>query len=180
MENDVQGNAKRVLRYVLEHPGSYLRQIRRALDISMGTTQYHLGLLEKAGRIVSNKHGLFRYYFAAGVFHDQEKNLLETLSHETARKILLHIIERGNPTQSDIVDNVGLSSPSVSWHVRRLTDSQVITEVREGKYKRYQLRGDPAQFVSLMKNYYPSLWNTWSDRLAEIFLALSPDHKRES
>jgi len=146
----------------------------------MGTTQYHLGLLEKAGRVTSNKHGLFRNYFAAGVFHDQEKSLLEALSHKTAREILILIMEQGNPTQSDIVDKVGLSSPSVSWHVRRLTESQVITEVREGKYKRYQLRGDPAQFVSLMKNYYPSLWDTWSDRLAEIFLSLSPDKKKES
>ena len=179
MEDDVEGNAKRVLRYVLEHPGCYLRQIRRALDISMGTTQYHLILLEKSGRVTSNKHGFFRYYFPAGVFRDREKILLEVLSHKTARDILILIIEQKNPTQSEIAAKIRVTAPSVSWHVARLTESRVITESREGKYKRYQLQGDPQQVVSLMKTYYPSLWDKWSDRLAEIFLSLSPDERKE-
>lgn len=168
----------RVFQYVVEHPGCYLRQIRRALVISMGTTQYHLGWLEKTGRVTSSKRGLFKYYFAAGTFQPNEKILLEVLSHETTREILLLIIERGNPTQSDIAETIGLSGPSASWHLRRLAESHVITEVRDGKYKRYQLRGDPHQFVSLMKTYFPSLWAMWSDRLAEMFLSLSSEGKK--
>lgn len=179
MEEGIEGNANRVLRYVLEHPGCYLRQIRRALVISMGTTQYHLRLLEKSRKLTSHRRGLFKHYFASGVFQDNEKNLLEVLSHDTARNILILIIELKNPTQSDIADAIGVSSPSVSWHVRRMVESRIITEVREGKYKRYQLRGDPQPFVSLMKTYYPSLWDAWSDRLAEIFLSLSRDEKKE-
>ena len=175
--NDIDGIAKRVFQYVLEHPGCHLRQIRRELKISMGTTQYHTDLLEKAGRVTSNRHGLFKYYFASGVFHDNEKDLLAVLSHETARDILLFIMERKNPTQSDIAKGIGVSAPSISWHVRRLAESHLITEAAEGKYKRYRLRGDPAQIVSLMKSYYSSLWDRWSDRLAEIFLSLSGDEE---
>jgi len=145
----------------------------------MGTTQYHLRSLEKSGKIASTKRGFYKYYFPAGVFQDKEKVLLEVLSHKTAREILILIIEQRNPTQSDIAAKIGLSAPSVSWHVRRLTDASVISEEREGKYKRYQLRGDPQKIVSLMKTYYPSLWDTWSDRLAEIFLSLSPGEKKE-
>lgn len=145
----------------------------------MGTTQYHLGWLEKTGRVTSSKRGLFKHYFAAGTFRANEKILLEVLSHETARDVLLLIIERGNPTQSDIADKIGVSAPSVNWHVRRLAESQIITEVRDGKYKRYQLRGEPQQIMSLMQNYYPSLWDMWSDRLAEIFLSLSRDETKE-
>ena len=177
-DTDIEGNAKRVFQYILEHPGCHLRQILKELDISMGTTQYHTGLLEKKGRVTSNKHGLFRYYFASGIFRDNEKKLLEVLSHETARDILMFIIERGDPTQSDIADRIGVSAPSISWHARRLAESHVVTEITEGKYKRYRLRGDPQQLVSLMKSYYPSLWDRWSDRLAEIFLSLSRDEKR--
>jgi hypothetical protein len=35
------------------------------------------------------------------------------------------------------------------------------------------LEGDPKDLVSLMKSYYPSLWDRWSNRLAEMFLSLS-------
>jgi predicted transcriptional regulator len=173
LEDEIEGNAKRVLRYVVEHPGCYLRQIHKALVVSMGTTQYHLRLLEKEGRIISRKRGFHRYYFPPGIFQENEKNLLEVLSNETAREVLILVIEARNPTQSQIADKIGMSAPSVSWQLHRLTESQVITEVREGKYKRYQLRGDPRALISLMKNYYPSLWDTWSDRLAEMFVSLS-------
>ena len=143
----------------------------------MGTTQYHLSWLEKTGKITSSRRGLFKYFFPAGTFQDNEKALLEILSHETARQILILIIEGTNPTQSDIAAKILMTAPSVNWHVRRLVESGVIAEFRDGKYKRYQLRGDPKRFVSLMKTYYPSLWDTWSDRLAEIFLSLSKENK---
>ena len=168
-----EGNANRVLRFIQEHPGCHLRRVRNELQISMGTAQYHLERLEKAGRVTSNRRGLFRFYFPIGIFQDNEKSLLEVLSQETARDILIFIIEQTDPTQSDIVVKIGVSAASVSWHVNRLVELGLITELREGKYKRYQLRGDPKNLVSLMKNYYPSLWDRWSNRLAEMFLSMS-------
>jgi predicted transcriptional regulator len=168
-----EGNVKRVIQFIQEHPGCHLRRIRSELGISMGTAQYHLARLEKAGRVTSNRRGLFRYYFPVGVFQDNEKSILEILSQETARDILIFIIEQKNPTQTEIVDKIGLSAASVSWHVGRLAELGLITEIKEGKYKRYQLQGDPKNLVSLMKNYYPSLWDRWSNRLAEMFLSMS-------
>lgn len=174
-----EGNVRRVIQFIQDHPGCHLRRIRSELEISMGTAQYHLARLEKAGRIASNRHGLFRYYFPIGVFQDNEKNLLEILSHETARDILIFIIEQKNPTQTDIAERIGVSAASVSWHVGRLTELGVIGEIKEGKYKRYQLNGDPRNLVSLMKNYYPSLWDRWSNRLAEMFLSMSKEGEEQ-
>ncbi|MGI0014056.1 MAG: winged helix-turn-helix transcriptional regulator, partial [Nitrososphaera sp.] len=169
-----------VLQFINEHPGCHLRQVRNEVGISMGTAQYHLARLEKAGRITSNRRGLFKYYFPIGLFQDNEKNLLEVLSQETAREILMFIIEQKTPTQTDIVGRIGVSPASISWHVSRLNEFGIITEVKEGKYKRYQLRGDPKSLISLMKSYYPSLWDRWSSRLAEMFLSLSPAEGKES
>jgi DNA-binding transcriptional ArsR family regulator len=97
------------------------------------------------------------------------------LNQETAREILMFIIERKNPTQSDIVNKIGISAASVNWHVRRLIAFKIIDELREGKYKRYQLYDldDSKYIVALLKNYYPSIWDKWSNRLAEMFLSLS-------
>lgn len=139
----------------------------------MGTVQYHLNLLEKHGRITFSRRGLRKHYFLSGAFREEDKRLLEILTHETAREILLFIIEQREPTQSDIVNRIGVSAPSISWHLSRLVDTKVVMETREGRHKRYALRGDPKRVVSLLKTHFPSFWNRWSDRLAELFLSLS-------
>ena len=164
-----------MLHFIQEKPGCHLRQIKKELHISMGTAQYQLARLEKIGRITSTKKGLYKYYFPSGIFQDNEKHILQVLNQETAREILMFIIERNNPTQSDIVNKIGISAASVNWHVRRLIAFKIIDELREGKYKRYQLYDldDSKYIVALLKNYYPSIWNKWSNRLAEMFLSLS-------
>jgi predicted transcriptional regulator len=175
LNEDSEGNTRNILMFIQEHPGCHLRQIRNEMRISMGTAQYHLGRLEKAGKVASNRHGFYRYYFPAGLFQDNEKNLLEVLSHETARDIVMFIIEQKSPTQTEIAEKIGVSPASISWHVARLVQFQIISEIREGKYKRYTLQGDPRNLATLMRSYYPSLWDRWSNRLAEMFLSLSPE-----
>jgi predicted transcriptional regulator len=173
--NGLEGNIKRVLHFIQEKPGCHLRQIKKELHISMGTAQYQLARLEKIGKITSTKKGLYKYYFPSGIFQDNEKHILQVLNQETAREILMFIIERKNPTQSDIVNKIGISAASVNWHVRRLIAFKIIDELREGKYKRYQLYDldDSKYIVALLKNYYPGIWDKWSNRLAEMFLSLS-------
>ena len=162
-----------ILRFIEENPSCHLRKIKKELDLAMGTVQYHLDRLEKAGRITSQKQGFHKHYFLVGAFQENEKQLLEVLSNETAREILMFIIEQKYPSQSEISKHIGISSASVSWQIKRLQDYRVIEEIREGRFKRYKLHGDSKKFVALLKNYYPSIWNRWSSRLAEIFLSLS-------
>jgi predicted transcriptional regulator len=162
-----------VLRYIQENPSCYIRRIKKDLDLAMGTVQYHLDKLEKGGRITSQKHGLHRCYFAIGVFEENEKQLLQILSNETAREILMFIIEQKNPSQTDISRHIGLAPASINWQIKRLEASKIVDELKEGKFKRYKLHGDPKQVVALLRNYYPNIWDRWSNRLAEMFLSMS-------
>jgi predicted transcriptional regulator len=168
--------AERILRFIQQNPGCHLRKIKVMTHISLGTAQYHLDRLEKMGRITSSRLGLYKYYFPVGIFQENEKEILQVLGQETTRDILMQIIERQAPTQTDIVSNVGISAASVNWHIRHLIRFKLIEEVKVGKYKRYHLRNREASsryITMLMRNYYPSIWDKWSNRLAEIFLSLS-------
>ena len=163
-----------MLQFIHENPSCHLRKIRKELGLAMGTVQYHLDKLEKAGRITSHRQGFHKYYFIVGAFEENEKQLLEVLSNETAREILMFIIEQKYPpSQSEISKHIGISSPSVSLQIKRLQDYKVIDEIKEGRFKRYKLHGDSKQVVAFLKNYYPNIWNRWSNRLAEMFLSLS-------
>jgi predicted transcriptional regulator len=172
-EKDESSNAERVLLFIQENPGCYMRKIKNELNLSMGTVQYHVDRLEKMGRITSNRHGLYKHYFPIGIFGDREREVLQVLNQETAREILMFIIEQRNPTQTDIVNKIEISAASVNWHLVRLIDSHIVDEIREGKFKRYHLRGNPKYFAVLLRNYYPSIWDKWSNRLAEVFLSMS-------
>lgn len=171
---EIEGTSEKLVRYIHDNPGRHLRRIKRASGMGMGNVQYQLEKLEKIGRITSSKRGFYKYYFPVGLFKEDEKEILEVLSHETARKILMYIIERKSPAQLDIVNNVSISARSVSWHVGRLIDLDIIWEFKEGKYKRYQLHENNQKYIiKLLKSYYPNIWDKWSIRVVEMFLSLS-------
>ena len=179
MNDESNSNTIRVLQHIKENPGCHLRQIKRELAMSMGTIQYHLNLLEKQGKVSSEKQNLHKYYFPIGLFEQNERDILKILNQETAREILLRILESKNPTQTDIANTIKISPASVNWHIKRLTELGLILEQKDGKFKRYSLGIDTKHIVSLMKNYHPNMWNRWSNRLAEMFLSLSKEDKEQ-
>jgi predicted transcriptional regulator len=177
-------NESKILEYIKENPGSHLRRIKADLGISMGTTQYYLRRLEKEEKISSSRNGLHKCFFVTGIFGDNEKDIIKYLNQETPRKIILYIMQQGQPTQTDIARELGITSPTVSWNLNHLTFSKLITEIKDGRYKRYLLNPtiDPLVLTKLLKSYYPNLWNKWSDKLAEIYLSLSydPENKEKN
>jgi len=146
----------------------------------MGSVQYHAYQLQKSGKITSTRQGLYKLHFQSGVFQDHEMKIFQVLNQETPREILMFIIKQKNPTQTDIVNRLEISAPSINWHVRRLIDLDIIYEVKDGKYKRYTLRDtfiDSKYIAELLKTHHPNLWNKWSNRLVEMFLSLSDQDK---
>jgi predicted transcriptional regulator len=175
MKVHLQGNAEKILQFIEENPGCHLRQIKNELRIAMGTVQYHLIRLERLGKITSIRRGIYKYYFLPNIFEDNDEYILQMMSQETAREIVMLVIERKNPTQAEIVNSVGITPASINWHVKRLIASKIINEVKEGRYRRYKLhdRYSSKYIIALLKNYYPGIWKKWSSRLAEMFLLLS-------
>lgn len=148
--------------------------------MSMGTIQYHLNLLEKQGKVSVERHDLYKYYFPIGLFKQNEKDILKILNQETSREILMIILEKKNPTQTDIVNLIKISSASVNWHIGKLIEFDLVLEEKDGKFKRYSLGIDSKNIVSLLKNYHPNIWNRWSNRLADMFLSLSKEDQSDS
>ena len=178
MNDESNTNSGKVLQFIQENPGSHLRRIMRELEMSMGTIQYHLNLLEKQGKISSERQNFHKYYFPIGLFGQNERDILKILNQDTAKEILMIILERKEPTQSEIAETIKISSAAVSWHVKRMKKHGLIKEIQDGKSKRYLLAIKPQYVISLMKNYHPNIWSKWSNRLAEIFLSISMENDK--
>ncbi|MFQ5782394.1 MAG: winged helix-turn-helix transcriptional regulator [Nitrosopumilus sp.] len=171
-------NTEKVLQYIQANPGSHLREIKRELGMAMGTIQYHLDLLEKQGKILSERQNFRKSYFPIGQFGENQRNVLKIIKQDTAREILLFIIEKKNPTQQEIVTKIQISAASVTWHLDRLKKTDIIYELRDGKYKHYYLKIKPTEIIQLIQNYHPTIWDQWSGRLIETFLSLSGDEEK--
>ena len=181
---DSNENTFRIINHIKENPGCYLRQIKKNLRLSMGSIQYHLTKLEYDGIIISQMSGIHKHYFPIDVFKEHEKTIMTFLTQENTREIMMFIAEKRNPTQKDIANKLEISPPSVYWHLKRLLNANIIKEIKDGKYKRYILTPETGSLdiAKLLKNYYPSVWDRWSNRLAETFLLLSSveEEKKEN
>jgi DNA-binding MarR family transcriptional regulator len=168
---------RRVLEFITTHPGVHLREICRGLALAMGAVQYHVRRLERDGRISSVRRGLYKFFYPADLFGERQRDVLSVLSLDRPRELLLNIIEHPESTQEALAGATDVSQPTVSWHLKRLIDLEIVRRRQEGRVVTYSLVGGGAEIAAFIKTYHPTVWERWSSRLADIFIAYAGDEE---
>ncbi|MDQ3847404.1 MAG: winged helix-turn-helix transcriptional regulator [Thermoproteota archaeon] len=134
---DVNQSDTKVL--LLEHiektPGIRYRELLRLTGLINGVLTYHLAALEKANVIKAQRESRITRYYPAGI-SDKESVILKFIRHEPIREILLFILEHEMCTFNEIVEHSGKAASTVSSHLKRLKEDQIVS-VKYGEY--YQL-----------------------------------------
>jgi predicted transcriptional regulator len=169
----------RVYECIKAHPGIHLRKIGRDLGLATGDVQYHLYRLESEGRVNSVRRGLYKLFYPSDLFGDAQRKLLGVLTQETAREVLLNIIQNPNTSQEELALILQVSQPTISWHIKRLVELGILQKEQKGRSVAYLVLGNTAEILTFVENYHPSVWEKWSSRLADMVLALSGDGKEE-
>ena len=169
---------RRILEFIASHPGVHLREICRALTLAMGDVQYHIRRLERDGRIHSTRRGLYKFFYPANLFGERQRDVLSVLSLDRPRELLLNIIEHPESTQEVLAGATHVSQPTVSWHLKRLVELGIVGRRQEGRVVTYSIaRG--GEIAAFIKTYHPTVWERWSSRLADIFIAYSSEEGKE-
>jgi predicted transcriptional regulator len=174
-----QTTQSRVYDCIKTHPGIHLRKIGRELGLATGDVQYHLYKLESEGRVNSVRRGLYKLFYPSDLFGDAQRKLLGVLSQETAREVLLNIIQNPNTSQEKLALSLQVSQPTISWHIKRLVELGILQKEQKGRSVAYEVLGKTAEILIFVENYHPSVWEKWSSRLADMVLALSGDEEVE-
>ncbi|UHA75132.1 ArsR/SmtB family transcription factor [Paenibacillus sp. 481] len=58
---------------------------------------------------------------------------------DPTRRTILHLLARGDKTQTEIVQSFSISQPAVKKHLQILLDEGLIREQKQGKYRLYCL-----------------------------------------
>ncbi|ASJ06041.1 winged helix-turn-helix transcriptional regulator [Thermococcus pacificus] len=154
-------------------PGITFRELARELGVGIGDLQYHLWKLEKEGRIFSRRAGRRRYIFPRGLEEDAQR-LLIAISTDTRRRILLLLME-GPMGQKELAETLGLSQPTVSYHMSELVRLGIVKAERSGKNVVYTLSYDPETVVRLIREYRPSLWERLADGLIDLLTSVGDE-----
>jgi outer membrane protein assembly factor BamB/DNA-binding MarR family transcriptional regulator len=118
--------------YIIANPGDNYNSIRDALELSNGIVAHHLHTLEREGLVQSMRDGMYRRFFPANA-----KLPPEDEGHFNIQKRIVAVI-RDNPgiSQKEIALKVGVSSPTVNYHVSVLSTARMIRIEKFGRRTR--------------------------------------------
>jgi predicted transcriptional regulator len=165
---------ERIRAHVAANPGEHFNALARALDLASGQTQYHLRRLERRDRVVSLAlYGRTHYFTPA--YDEWQRGAIAVLRRETARDVLLSLLDGGAAAPGDVADDVGIARSTLSWHVGHLVEQGLVEKRRDDRNRVTLVACEPAETVALLEELTPTL----PERLADRFTRLVDDVLRE-
>lgn len=155
-----------LLKHIEQMPGLRYRELLRLTGFVNGVLTYHLSALEKANTIKVDRQSRATRYYPANI-SDSHSSILRFIRHEPIRKILVFILEHDMCTFQEIVEHTGKAPSTVSTHLKRLKEANIIS-VRRGEYLQlYQVvKGELV--AEVISKYLPSFVDKVVDNYTEM------------
>ncbi len=151
-----------------ESPGAHFSHLQRLLGMATGTLQYHLKVLEDRNLIEVDREGRYTRYFVSLEVEQRDRQLLGLLRQETARRVMLHLLEQGLSRLTDVSDALGLAPSTVSFHLGNLEEAGVVEKPERGKYRLV----DAERVEDVLVAYQESFSDHAVDRMVSLLTGL--------
>src|SRR5512136_534329 len=83
---------KMIFNQISKYPGTYIREMEKALSLSLGDLQYHLQQLEKVDLISSHDDGRRKRYFVKNEVNYFDREILSFIKMRTPRRIIIFLM----------------------------------------------------------------------------------------
>lgn len=168
-EPDLDLESRRTIyQRVAANPGIHFRALLSDLDYAQGTIQYHLKWLESEGLVSTSDDGKFTRYYPTGSFDEADKAVMNALRREYARRIIAHLAAEGPLSTDELSGRLEKSTSTVSWHLSKLADADLVTKERKGRSVEYRL-DDPDRVEYLYTIHRKSFTDRVVDRLFDLW-----------
>jgi predicted transcriptional regulator len=141
-----------ILDVLKREPGLCFQAIQDRVGLAPGTTKWHLDKLERSSFVDSQTDGRHTRFFPTGM--DKATRRAVVAMRDRSRLAIVRMVER-NPgvTQSGLADATGLAQSTVSHHVERLVEEDIVDKRRDGRSVRYEIDDAMTEPVSEAKRY---------------------------
>ena len=168
----------RILEAIVSKPGIHMRELSRAVVLSLSGVAHHLRVLEEEGSVVGLSDGYYRRFFASDVvlkpearrLNDSDRKLLAECRRAPSLAIILSLAVDGPLTHREIGHRLRKSKGTVSYHLSRLVDAGLVKMGGGSLEGTYQL-ADSKRVVSVLVTFAASLRDRL-DGFAGLWLAL--------
>jgi predicted transcriptional regulator len=146
--------------FVRKNPGYHLREVSRALNLSITLADYHLRFLEKHELISSAMDGEYKRFYprstpgqldVRAALTEAQKQVLAFLRQPVPLKVIEVLMEREAGTHKEILERVSVSPSTLSHHLRKMEAAGIIDHA-EPKERGYRVT-DPKSVARLMTTY---------------------------
>src|SRR5919202_4484177 len=127
-EDQLSEVQNKLIKYINAQPGIRYRELLRLSGLSNGVLTYHIANLEKSGRISTDRsinNKITRYY--PNNIPIEETDIIGHIRNNTARQIILFALEHDSCTFNEIIEYTKKAPSTISWHLKRLKDSGIIS-----------------------------------------------------
>ncbi len=142
MDEDVLAVKTRrdLYQYVRSNPGFHLREIARALSLSITLADYHLRFLEKNDLVSWSMDGEYKRYYprsqpgdmgARAALSDEEKRVLAYLRQPVPFRVLAFLMEREAASHKEILEHVPVSPSTLSHHLKKMQYASVLARAAD-------------------------------------------------
>ncbi|CQH58898.1 ArsR family transcription regulator [Halobacterium hubeiense] len=167
-EGDIEVESRRAIyQEIADSPGIHFRALLDTLPYAQGTLQYHLRQLADEDLIDVSDDGKYTRYYPAADFDEAEQTVMNALRREYSRRILAHLLADGPLSTTDLSDRLDKAQSTVSWHLSKLADADLVTKERDGRRVVYDVENPDR-----VKYLYTIHQQSFTDRVVDRLLGL--------
>ena len=123
-----------LLGIIITNPGIHYQAIMREFDLKNGVAAYHLDVLEKENFIRSVRDGRLKRFYSTDTKVPRDRR---ATPEELREEILGLVVANPGISQKEVVNELGVESDTVGYHLRALVADGTIKDERQGKYMTY-------------------------------------------
>jgi predicted transcriptional regulator len=148
-------NRKRLYDFIKSFPGAYFNEIIKKTGFNRGTVRYHLEVLETHNVIECYKaNGKTRYFQNSFSHEEKDKAIIAVLKNDMDRRIILEILNGQYISNETLVEKMGISASTISWHIKHLREQGMVRAESEGRYTTYTIDSD---YLDLIGGYVENI-----------------------
>lgn len=158
---------RRIFSLIKSSPGIHLRELLRRLHMSAGHVNQHILSLERINAVRPEKYGGYTRFYPIGMGL-REKDILAALREKSRRRIIISILSNPDISHEDLEKNLGLSPATISWHLKKLEESFIISIIKKGRNVAFSINDEDA-VLKVIVAYRESFMDELVDNVIELW-----------
>ncbi|MCJ7571082.1 MAG: ArsR family transcriptional regulator [Candidatus Thermoplasmatota archaeon] len=133
---------KMIFNQISKYPGTYIREMEKALSLSIGDLQYHLQQLEKADLISSHDDGRRKRYFIKNEVNYFDREILSFIKMRTPRRIIIFLMIHPESSFKEILAEFNFTKGALSFHLKKLIKANIVINTKREKEMIYRIKDE--------------------------------------